>query len=139
VLADWHKLFANASDEELNIFGEVRKLRAVPHSSFVIASSKDSAGIQIIDLVLWLERIRVEARPLPIEAKAFIERVERNAEFFDMSAAYTQKRCLELNKQICEIPFGPQEEARGRAWLADIERRRQASMREYAEAKSMKP
>lgn len=139
VLRDWHRLFANAGDEELNIFGEVRKLRAVPHSSFVIASSKDSAGIQLIDLVLWLERIRVEGGPVPPEAKAFIERVERNAEFFDMSMAYTKKRCLELNRQICDVPFGPQEEARGRAWLADIEERRQASMREYANAKSARP
>jgi hypothetical protein len=139
VLRDWHKLFANASDEEVNIFGEMRKLRAVPHSSFVIASSRDSAGIQLIDLVLWLERQRIEGRALPHEARSFLERIERNAEFFDMSLAYCERRCREFNKQINDMPFGIEEETRGRAWLADIESRRQASMREYAMAKSAKP
>lgn len=138
VLRDWHKLFANASDEMINIFGEARKLRVVPESSFVIASSKDSAGIQLIDLVLWLERQRLEGRGIPEETKALLGRVERNAEFFDMSVAYTRKRCEELSAQICAVPMGPAEEARGRAWLADIEGRRQAAMRGYAGIKAAK-
>ncbi len=136
VLRAWHQLIANARDGEIDVFGERLKIRAVPESSFVIASSKDSAGIQLIDLVLWVKRQQLEKRTLPNEAAAFLDRVERNAEFFDMSMAYTKKRCIELNQQILALPFGPKEESRGLAFLSKIEEGRQVSMRNYAAAKT---
>ncbi|MCB1103417.1 MAG: DUF3800 domain-containing protein [Cephaloticoccus sp.] len=136
VLSEWHRLISNAHDGEVAIFGKRMKVRAVPNSSFVISSSAESAGIQLVDLILWLERKRLEQGILVPEANALLDRVERQAEFFDLSRQFTESKCREDLKEVYAAPWGEAEAARGMEFLDVAENRRLAAMKEYAERKT---
>jgi hypothetical protein len=58
---------------------------AVPDSKFKIVSSKQSAGIQLADIVLWLIRRENEGSNIGIAGKDFLKRVRRNGEPFELS------------------------------------------------------
>jgi hypothetical protein len=53
-LAFWHEMFSNASDEPIQLVGEVIVVQKVVGSEFDVKTDADSAGIQAIDVILWL-------------------------------------------------------------------------------------
>lgn len=138
VLIDWHKMISDAGDGEIEIFGTRRKFRSVPDSTFVISRSCDSSGIQLVDLMLWLQR-QVNERHLrcPV-VSAFLCRAYRNAEFFDLSMEYTIKKCEEELGAAYAAPFGDADEERALSLLERIEANRREGMRSFAERKVAK-
>lgn len=63
-LKNWHELYSNASDEAIYWPGEEpRSLRAVGGSKLVMSRHGASAGIQVVDTILWLNKRRVDQKP----------------------------------------------------------------------------
>ena len=135
VLRDWHEMISQASDGEISVFGRKHKVRAVPQSTFVISNSKDSAGIQLVDLILWLRRQKMEKNLTDPDVDAFLNRVDRQSEIFDLSMQYTIQKCKEDFAEIYAAPFAEKDEARALKLLKDIEQRRQEGISKYAVSK----
>ncbi len=64
-LAEWHRMFSNASHEPIHRPGEAYVLQRVAGSTFEVSASDDSAGIQIADLMLWLVRQLLSDNKIP--------------------------------------------------------------------------
>ena len=95
-LKAWHELYSNASDEPIMLPGEVRILQKVPGSTFQIKADHDSAGIQAIDVVLWLFLQFNKGRDLPPRSANLLAHVmkrgwQNDFSFVGVSEALTQK------------------------------------------------
>jgi hypothetical protein len=53
-LKEWHEMHSTASDEPIHMPGEVIVFQKVVGSEFEVKEDSESAGIQAIDIVLWL-------------------------------------------------------------------------------------
>lgn len=135
-LRGWHELTSNAVSGVIEwTLGEKISVRRVPGSSFRISSAQESAGIQMVDTILWLYRRGLEGKPVGEDSIKFMTYVFSRAHMHDMSFEFVGNRLEQFLAELNEKPFGPEDEARGREFLRIAEERRQRAMAEYAEDK----
>lgn len=84
-LKDWHDLHINAPAGVITWMGEEHTLRCVEGSKFRISSSADSAGIQSIDIVIWLYKRFLDGKPLSYNSDRLLNYVFNNADQSDFS------------------------------------------------------
>lgn len=128
----WHKMYSNAREDVVQMpFGGRMVLRRVFGSSLEISSAKDSPGIQMIDVILWLFG-RAQHSELPPKCQALLDYVYSRGHLDDFSyaSAMTATEKLISDVESRTLPSGAMEDS---IKLRDeIEERRQAGMREYA-------
>lgn len=133
----WHKMYANARDDVVNLpLGENMVLRKVFGSDLVISSAKESAGIQVIDVILWIFARSLKGHELPEGCQALLNYVYSRAYQDDFSFSGVGYAAGEMIEQIEAQPMSPKALEDARALQIEIEERRKTAMADYARAKA---
>lgn len=109
------------------------KLRSAPGSEFVIRDSSSSAGIQLVDLILWLTKRGFDGREAPPEVKTFMQRVLRQTDPYEMSYEGTVATLESGLLPIMETPMSDEMLQKGQELLELSETRRTESMAQLLE------
>jgi hypothetical protein len=136
---EMHEILGNASDKPMHLIGgpEVT-FRAAPGSSFVIGDSSASAGIQLADCVLWLVQRTIAGDSLTQEASAFMVRVMRNTEHYEMSYDSTVATLQQELVPVMTMDMPADKLERGVEIVRKFEERRLEAMLELEEEKVKK-
>ena len=84
-LAEWHQMMSNAPPDKIEMLGEAYALQKVAGSDFTVVASCESAGIQIIDLILWLFKRFVEGKVVPFHSARLLNYVMKKSWQSDFS------------------------------------------------------
>jgi len=129
----WHDMYANALPGAVNLpFGERLVLRKVFGSKLEISSAQESAGIQIIDAILWLFARTLRGDALPEKCQALLDYVYGRAYQDDFSFAGAGSATEEALKDIYAKPLPADALERARAFQVESEERRLTAMADYA-------
>ncbi len=132
-----HEMVTNASPEPFYwAGGEKHVIQKVAGSTFVMSSSDASAGIQIVDILLWLAMRGFSAEPLPSDCFRLMNYVVRRARMHDFSYHGVSKAVRDQYGERLSAPLPPDQLAKAKEILAKFEQQRQQNLREYAEAKA---
>lgn len=128
-----HQNLTNANGFEFQLIGGPKqKLGIDKNSSFVIGDSRTSAGIQFIDIALWLWKRAHGGVALPAEAQELIARILKNtANPFEMSYDATVNLAEQTMAPIMEAELTEADIERGKRLLKESETNRKARMAEF--------
>jgi hypothetical protein len=132
-LAEWHRMFSNASDEPIHRPGETIVFQKVAGSTFKVSTSEESAGIQIADLVLWLFRQFLAGKQLPEHSAGILQYVFRKGYQHDFSFDGVGKQVEQKYREMMAEDIPPEAVAAGRRILEQHEKRRQELIGLYEE------
>jgi len=131
----WHHLYSNARDDAvMHPFSGRMVLRRVFGSAFELSDAKASAGIQIIDVILWLFA-RSQKAELPPKCQAILDYVYRQGHLDDFSFATAGTNVAKMIRDIESVPVTAEMIKNGTKFRQEIEERRQAGMADYAQLK----
>ena len=84
----WHDMFSHADPTPIHWPGiPSRKLQKLFGSNFVISNAKDSAGIQIIDVIIWLFQRLTRGDDIGFECSALMDYALSKGTYSDFSFA----------------------------------------------------
>ena len=126
-----HELLSRAPITTLEWVDTSYPVGAVPDSKFRIVKSKDSAGVQLADIVLWLIKREREGRTIGSSGIDFLKRVRRNSEPFELSLRAMNETLQKEFIPIMKMKMPESQLAEGHRLLAEIEQRRKAAIAEY--------
>ena len=133
----WHEMYSNARDDVVSLpLGEQMVLRKVFGSRLVITAAQESAGIQVIDVILWLFSRSLKGEQLPNKCQELLNYVYSRAYQDDFSFAGVGAATEELIDEIETRPLPPGALEDARALQIELEERRKAAVAEYARAKT---
>ncbi len=128
----WHEMYSNAREDVLEMpFGGRMVLRRVFGSSLEISNAKDSPGIQMIDVILWLFA-RAQRSELPPNCQAILDYAIGRGHLDDFSYATAMAATKRLVENIESEPLPPSAMEDSLKIRAEIEEHRHAGMQEYA-------
>lgn len=128
----WHEMYSNAQADVVQLpFGGRMVLRRVFGSSLEISNAKDSPGIQMIDVILWLFA-RAQRSELPPHCQAILNYAYDRGHLDDFSYATAMAATEKLVDDIESRQLPPNAMEASLKLRAEIEERRQAGMQEYA-------
>ncbi len=130
-LRDWHELISQAPVTTLKWVDFELPVGGAPGSGFKIVSSKNSAGVQLADVVLWLIRRAAETGNLSDAGEEFLAQVLGGAHPFELSLNGINNS---LESELGPIMSAPMSEAqldKGRELLADMEAKRQKAVADF--------
>ncbi|MBA4781325.1 DUF3800 domain-containing protein [Blastomonas sp.] len=128
----WHQMYSNAREDVIDHpFGGKMVLRRVFGSKLEISEAKASAGIQIIDVILWLFA-RSQKADLPPNCQAILDYVYNRGFLDDFSVATAERGAIQLIREIESQPISAKMVRDGIELRAEIEQRRLAGMADYA-------
>lgn len=134
----WHDMYSNAKQDVVQMpFGGRMVLRRVFGSTLEISNAKDSPGIQMIDVILWLFA-RAQREDLPPACQSILDYVYDRGHLDDFSFAAAEVNTLKLIERVEARPLPPGAAEDAAKLRAELEERRQAGMREYAMMKAAK-
>lgn len=132
----WHEIYSNALDDVLTLpLGEKMVLRKVFGSRLEISSGKDCAGIQVIDVILWLFSRSLRGDDIPPYCQAILDYVYSRAYQDDFSFAGVGKAAEALVDQMLDDPLECATLERAKVLQQELEERRLAQIAAY-EAKT---
>ena len=128
---EWHRLYSNASDEPIHRPGEIVVLQKVKGSTFEIASSDDSAGIQVVDTVLWLFRQYLAGKHIPFNCANILRYFFRKTLYNDFSFAGVGDQVEDLVARMMAAGVSPEDMEEGQHMLRKMEQDRQEQIAQY--------
>ena len=133
----WHDMYSNARNDVVTLpLGEKMVLRKVFGSRLEISSAENSAGIQVIDTILWLFARSLREDKMPQNCQALLDYVYSRAYQDDFSFDGVGAAAEEMVEHIENSPLSPDVMEDARRLHAEIEERRRDGMEEYARAKA---
>lgn len=127
----WHKMYSNAREEAVVVpFSGKLVLRKVFGSRLEISSARESAGIQIIDVILWLFS-RSMKQELPPNCQKFLNYVHGRAHSEDFSFAGAAAVTAALVDRVNSFDMTPEMIESSRALRDEMDQRRLQGMREF--------
>jgi hypothetical protein len=131
-LAEWHDLYSHASPEPVEAFvGEKHVFQKVVGSEFDVKADSDSAGIQAIDVVLWLFLQHTRGAEFPRECSRLMNYAFKHAYMSDFSFDGVSSRIDREFGAILRGELSEEQEAGARKLMALSEERRKQSMEQY--------
>ena len=131
-LGFWHQMYWNARPDVVQLpLGPKLVLRKVFGSRLEISSAKESAGIQAIDVILWLFG-RSMREELPPASSRLLDYVLGRARQDDFSFAGVGANAENVIDAMQRIPMSPAALADAKVLADEIEARRLEGMAEYA-------
>lgn len=112
------------------------ELRLVPESRLVTCASKDSPGIQLVDLLLWIVRQIDKGQPPGPESIELFRKIGHRTKVFDLSLLHISQWTEAAWKKINSADMSDEQLKKGSELLALSEQRRRAAMSAYIAAKS---
>lgn len=132
----WHGMYSNARQDVIRLpLGERMVLRKVFGSRLEMSSARESAGIQAIDIILWLLARSLRGDDLPEGCQALLNYVYGRARQDDFSFAGVGAATEEMILAIEDTPISPSMQGDAYVFQAQLEQRRQAEMALYAREK----
>jgi hypothetical protein len=132
VLKGWHEMYSHASPEPVQFLaGETVVFQRVVGSEFEVKSSSESAGIQAIDVVLWLFLQHSRGARLPEGCWKLLKHAFKRAWISDFSFTGVERAIDEKFGEIMRTPISAEQEIKVREMLDFAEKRRQQSMEDY--------
>ncbi len=132
-----HEIVANASGEVVHWPGEApMSMRRVPGSALRMATEETSAGLQVIDVILWLFKRVVTDQEIGPAGARLIQQVFRRGHQNDFSFTGVSHHLEKQMHEVMTAPFGEDKQEFSRNFLARTEERRRAAMVEYAAKKA---
>jgi len=132
----WHKMYSNALPDVVELpLGEKVVLQKVFGSKLEIVSAKDSAGIQIIDVILWLFGRSLRGDNLPKNCQALMDYVFSRAYQDDFSFSGVGAAAGELIEDIENVELPAEAFEKAKALQDELEQKRQDGMSAYAKSK----
>jgi hypothetical protein len=133
-----HEIVSNASEEMFHWPGETpRALQRVPGSIMRMSTEQTSAGLQVVDVILWLFKRALATPDIGPANARLLHQVYRRGRQNDFSFEGVGTQVEERIHEVMTAPFGEEQQAASRAILAKSESNRQAAMRKYAEQKAL--
>lgn len=132
-LAEWHRIFSNASDEPIRRPGETIVFQKVAGSTFKVSTSEGSAGVQVADLMLWLFRQFLSGKKLPKHCAFILQYVFRKGYQHDFSFDGVGRQVEQQYREIMAKDIPPEAVAAGGRILEEQEKRRKELMKLYEE------
>jgi hypothetical protein len=123
-LAEWHRLFSNASPEPITMFGETYVLQKVGGSDFLVSSSSESAGIQIADLILWIFKRFLESKDIPYHSSHLLAYVMRKGWQNDFSFEGVHQAMIEQFGPIMQADLADEQMKNAKEFQQKVENRR---------------
>jgi hypothetical protein len=127
----WHRMFSNASPEEVRWAGETHTVQKVVGSRFEVKEDSTSPGIQITEIALWLYHQLRKKKPLPDGCCTILNHVLAHAWESDFSFAGVERHYIEKYGPVLTGPVTVEQEERARQLLAQAEANRLSSMAQY--------
>jgi hypothetical protein len=133
----YHELVTNASEDFLHWPGNAPlSMRRVPGSALRMATEDTSAGLQVIDVILWLFKRTLTGQDVGPEGARLLQRVFMRARQSDFSFAGVGQQLEMETQEVMNAPFGEDKQEFSRHFRAKIEQNRQIAMAEYAAKKA---
>jgi hypothetical protein len=130
-LKEWHELYTTASPEPINWAGETYVVQRVVGSSFEMKADGDSAGIQAVDVVLWLYLQFTRKAKIPYECARLLNYVFKKTYHSDFSFDGVHDAIEKRWGGVLRGSLTDEEEARAKEILDLSEKRRLESMAQY--------
>ncbi len=127
----WHKMYSNARPEAVTVpFSGKMVLRKVFGSKLEITSAKESAGIQVIDVILWLFS-RSLKQELPPNCQKLLNYVHSRAHSDDFSFAGAEAIAAASVERANSVTMTPEAIEGARAFRAEMEQGRLQAMSDF--------
>lgn len=132
----WHKMYSNARDDVVMVpFSGKMVLRKVFGSRLEMSSAQDSAGIQIIDVILWLLS-RSMKQDLPANCQKLLNYVHSRAFSDDFSFAGAEALALAVTERANSVELSPAVLSDARRIRDEFEQHRLQAMQDFAQDKA---
>ena len=132
----WHDMYSNARREAVEMpFGGRMVLRRVFGSNLEITNAKESAGIQMIDVIMWLFG-RAQRTELPTNCQRLLDYVYGRGHMDDFSFAAAEAATRKIIDRAEATTLTQDEMEAAVALRAEIEAKRLAGMDDYAREKA---
>lgn len=130
-LATWHERFSNASDEPFERPGESYVLKMGAGSTFKVAASGDSPGVQIADVALWLHRKQREGHEMPSQCQRLLHYVYKRGWQQDFSFGGVGSIVEKQLEAIMSKDLSIEKEAEAKRFGQKLEEYRQRNLAAY--------
>ena len=131
-LKTWHEITSNTSVKTYKLIGDEEiMIQKVAGSRFTLTSSDENAGIQIIDVILWLFKQVHDGKPLPKNCARLINHALGKSMYYEISMDNLQNYLTDVFDKLESVPLTDNQVKNAYALLSKAEETRQAAMREY--------
>lgn len=130
-LAMWHAMFSNSPAEPVRWAGEVYSFQKVVGSEFEVREDGESAGIQVVDIVLWLYAQYRKDKQIPPNCAEVLDYALSHGWENDFSFEGVERSLVERFGSVLSTPLTAQQEAEARAFLEKSEAKRRESKSQY--------
>lgn len=127
----WHGMFSNAPEGPGRWAGETYSFQKVVGSEFEVREDSDSAGIQVVDVVLWLYAQFRKGKPLPPGCARVLDYALSNGWENDFSFNGVSRLASQRFGEVLSKPLDADQETAARALIDKAEAMRKASMAQY--------
>lgn len=136
-LQEWHKMYKNASAKPLYLPGKEKYIvRRVEGSEFVVSSSEDSPGIQMIDIGMWLFKKAKSGESIPLNCSELMRYFFKYSYIQDLSFESVSRQMSNTMKEIESMEMTEEKLQFAQQMLVTSEENRQRAMRELDIEKS---
>jgi hypothetical protein len=138
-LKELHKIYSSAKPKEVHwpFEDEPFTFFGAYGSKFKISDKKGSAGIQVIDIVLWLLRKTMQGESLPPKSSKFLNYVVSKAYGHVISLENMSKELSEVMQKLEEAPITEEQLQKAQELLQISEERRKEAMLSYDAQKKL--
>jgi len=141
-LENWHEVYSRPrlAGEKLHWPGEREPthIGKVTGSTFTMKSEDASAGLQVVDVVLWLFKRSLTDKGLGLNCARLLNRALTRGAYIDHSFRGVGEEADNRLAGTMDREFSENDEAKAREMIAEFEARRQKAMQEYAADKAAK-
>lgn len=135
-LKTWHEIISNAKAGILTLpGGEKHSLRKVDGSKFIMSNSEESAGIQIVDCILWFFKKIEDGKKIPANCAKMMNHVFSKGFYHEISIDAILKYLESTFAQWDNTPLSPEQIEKAQELLKFGESRRQEEMKKYYQKK----
>jgi hypothetical protein len=129
----WHEMYSNARDDVISLpLGEKMVLRKVFGSRLEISSAYECAGIQMVNVILWLFSRSLRGDDIPPHCQAILDYVHGRAYQEDFSFAGVGHAAEAMVGKIQSAPLSAASLKKARTLQVELEDRRLAQMEAYS-------
>jgi hypothetical protein len=140
MLHEWHAIWSrpdlNGVEPVIYPFDEPFSVSRGPGSVFRMSTEDRSAGLQVVDVVLWLFRRALDGKEVGPHCAALLQQTFKRGLQHDFSFKGVGAFMDDKFGPMLSTPVSAEEQAKAEEKTAEFEAHRQEQMREYAKRKT---
>jgi len=135
MLRDWHAIWSRLDLKNVEPIqypgGETRSFSRGAGSVFRMSTEQNSAGLQVIDVILWLFKRVQDDREIGPSCAALLDQVYKKGLQNDLSLRGVGAYMDDRYDTIYSTPFTADQQVKSEAQLLEFEKRRQSELQEW--------